>query len=174
LNTVPESFACASPVPLQVRFLVSHCCCCEIMDYLQSTSEFMDVDDLNQTLAERRSRREDRRPPKRYRDILPDRPAALPPPSQPLSESTYTALASPSAQAMPPSPASSASHGFSVLSRFRRLLKSTRNVFGLFRQYHATQFPDHDPNEHVTLDDLMDTSPDPAGLAGRRRGIARR
>jgi len=117
----------------------------------------MDVDDLNQTLAERRSRREHRLP-KRYRDVLPERPAALPPTSQPSSESIPPASASPSAQAMPP--AVSASQGSSVLSRVRRLLKSTRNVFGLFRQYHATQFPEHDPDEDITLDDLMDKSSD--------------
>jgi hypothetical protein len=42
----------------------------------------------------------------------------------------------------------------------RKLLKSARNKFGLFRQYHATCFPDHDPNENITHEDLMDTSPD--------------
>jgi hypothetical protein len=146
-----------SPLPPEVRFLVFRCFCRETMDYLQSTSEFrvMDVDDLNQTLAERRSRREHRLP-KRYRDVLPERPAALPPTSQPSSESIPPASASPSAEAMPP--AASASRGSSVLSRVRRLLKSTRNAFGLFRQYHATQFPEHDPDEDITLDDLMDKS----------------
>jgi hypothetical protein len=39
----------------------------------------------------------------------------------------------------------------------RKLLKSTQNKFGLFQQYHATRFPDHDPNENIMHDDLMDT-----------------
>ena len=42
------------------------------------------------------------------------------------------------------------------LSRVRRILKSTRNTFGLFRQYHANQFPDHDPGENFSPDDLVD------------------
>jgi hypothetical protein len=50
----------------------------------------------------------------------------------------------------------------SVLSRVRKILKSTRNIFGLFRQYHAAHFPEHDPDEIITSDDLMDTSPDPS------------
>ncbi|KAF8218409.1 hypothetical protein L208DRAFT_1351709 [Tricholoma matsutake] len=47
-----------------------------------------------------------------------------------------------------------------VYSHVRRLLKSIGNKFGLFRQYHATHFPGHDPNEDIMCDDLMDTSPD--------------
>jgi hypothetical protein len=34
-----------------------------------------------------------------------------------------------------------------------------QNKFGLFQQYHATRFPEHDPNENITREDLMDTSP---------------
>jgi hypothetical protein len=40
-----------------------------------------------------------------------------------------------------------------------------RNRFGLFRQYHATQFPDHNPDENVTLNDLIDTPPDGSSRA---------
>lgn len=39
----------------------------------------------------------------------------------------------------------------------RKLLRSPRNKFGLFRQYHATQFPEHDPDENTTSDDLLDS-----------------
>ena len=42
------------------------------------------------------------------------------------------------------------------LSRVRRILKSTCNTFGLFRQYHANQFPNHDPGENFSPDDLVD------------------
>jgi len=45
-----------------------------------------------------------------------------------------------------------------VLCPVRKILKSARNVFGLFRQYHATSFPGHDPNENIVSDDLMDSS----------------
>jgi hypothetical protein len=54
-------------------------------------------------------------------------------------------------------PASTASQrtptGFTPV---RNILKSARNTFGLFRQYHATRFPDHDPNESVVFDDIVD------------------
>jgi hypothetical protein len=47
-----------------------------------------------------------------------------------------------------------------VHSPVEQILRSTRNVFGLFRQYRATRFPEHDPDENTTSDDLMETSPD--------------
>ena len=37
-------------------------------------------------------------------------------------------------------------------------MKSPHNKFGLFRQYYATHFPEHDPDEHTTSDDLLDSS----------------
>ena len=40
----------------------------------------------------------------------------------------------------------------------RDVLKSPCNKFGLFRQYYATHFPEHDPDEHTTSDDLLDSS----------------
>jgi hypothetical protein len=43
-------------------------------------------------------------------------------------------------------------------SLVRKVLKSARNAFGLFRQYYAARLPDHDPNKIVTLNDLIDTS----------------
>ena len=116
-------------------------------------------DDLDQVLAIRRSRREHQLP-QRYRDILPEPPAALPPPSQsilsqPLSESDQSEPIAPASSPIPESHEPS-----SVVSRVNRTLKSTHNAFGLFRQYHATRFPEHDPDENLTCDDLMDTSPD--------------
>jgi hypothetical protein len=33
-------------------------------------------------------------------------------------------------------------------------------LFGLFRQYRATRFPEHDPDKNSTSDDLMDIAPD--------------
>lgn len=108
------------------------------------------ADDINtdQSLAERRNRREHRQLPKRYRDILPDPPAALPPqpplppPLPPLSCAELIVSSS------------------SELSPTRNIQKSTRNKFGLFRQYYAAHFPIHDPDENLTPKDLMDTSTD--------------
>ena len=83
--------------------------------------------------------------PKRYRDVAPELPAALPP---------APARAEPDAPRPPsqqrPAPATLA----------RKILKSARNVFGLFRQYYATRFPEHDPNDNVTPNDLINASPD--------------
>jgi hypothetical protein len=45
-----------------------------------------------------------------------------------------------------------------VLSRVVKILKSTRNIFGLFRQYHATHFPEHDPVENISSDELINTT----------------
>ena len=41
----------------------------------------------------------------------------------------------------------------------RKILQSPRNMFGLFRRYHATGFPIHDPCKHITPNDL-NISPD--------------
>lgn len=121
----------------------------------QSTIDSIDVD---RSIAERRIRRP-RRLPKRIRDMPPNLLAALPPSLLPPTSVLATppsALPLPSTSTLPKSstPLSSA------LSRVRKILKSTRNLFGLYRQYHATQFPEHDPDENVTFDDLMDTSAD--------------
>lgn len=98
----------------------------------------LDADTLDQPLANRRGRRENRQPPMRYRDIFPTPPAALPPP-------------------LPPSPICEAALPPLMPSPPRKLLRSPRNRFGLFRQYYATQFPEHDPDENTTLDDLVDS-----------------
>jgi hypothetical protein len=110
----------------------------------------MDYEDLDQSVAERRPRRLNRRLPKRYRDIEPEPPASLPPPSsqsgRPETDSGISR-----------SPAQQSSMQVHA-SPVRRILKSVRNAFGLYRQYYATRFPDHDPAENITPNDLADTS----------------
>ena len=109
----------------------------------------MDYEDLDQPVAERRTRRLNRQLPKRYRDIAPEPPAPL----SPLSSQ----LESPEADsAIPRSPAQQLS--VQVLP-VRRILKSLSNAFGLYRQYYAIRFPDHDPVESITPNDLTDTPP---------------
>jgi hypothetical protein len=115
----------------------------------------MNDEDLDRPLAERRARRENRQLPRRYRDILPEPPAALPPgPQRVMLECALNT--SPAATPVLPS----SEHPLNVDSSVRKPLKSARNKFGLFRQYHTTCFPDHDPNGNITREDLMDTSPD--------------
>jgi Plavaka transposase len=111
-----------------------------------------DYEDFDCSLAQRRGRREHRQLPKRYRDVLPEPPAALPPASVLMGAQIGTVT-------FPPITAAPALHQAlsPVLSPVRNILKSVRNVFGLFRQYHATSFPVHDPN--VVSDDLLNSSP---------------
>ena len=101
------------------------------MQEATTTSEHLE--DLDRSIAERRSRRDHRQLPKRYRDVLPEAPAALPPASSsiPAADARIDTDASP---VIPPH----------ALSPLRKILKSVQNTFGLFRQYRATGFPDHD------------------------------
>jgi hypothetical protein len=122
----------------------------------------MNYEDLDQSLAGQRGRREHRQLPKRYRDIVPEPPASLPPaPSQVMppfgrmeTVVSQVTVASPS----PEIPAHS--------SPFRKILKSTRNIFGLFRQYYATHFPNHDPDENQMPDILPNVSPNISSTRG--------
>ncbi|KJA27429.1 hypothetical protein HYPSUDRAFT_130944 [Hypholoma sublateritium FD-334 SS-4] len=94
------------------------------------------------SLAERRPRRENRRRPLRYRFEPPEQLPGLPPPSvgEPLASASSI-------------PVFSGSHQVRSQTT-RQILKSTRNKFGLFRQYHAIDFPLHDPESKVQLSDV--------------------
>jgi Plavaka transposase len=107
-----------------------------------------DYEDLDRSLAQRRGRREHRQLPKRYRDVLPE--------PLPLMSTQIGPVTSPPITAAPALPQALSA----VLFPVRKILKSTSNVFGLFRQYHAISFPDHDPNENIVSDDLIDSSLD--------------
>ena len=48
---------------------------------------------------------------------------------------------------------------YATSSQLRKILKSACNGFGLFRQYYATNFPDHDPAQQISSNDLINTSP---------------
>ena len=111
----------------------------------------MDYEDLDQSVAEQRTCRPNRRLPKRYRDIEPEPPALLLPPSSQSEcpEVDSGKSHSPAQQSLMQVHASPA----------RRILKPVPNAFGLYRQYYATHFPDHDPAKNITPNDLTDTSP---------------
>lgn len=99
-----------------------------------------EVDDSHRSVAERRSRRKIQLP-KRFRDDPPEAPASLPPVSPDPS-------VHPNSEPIVPT---------DHLSKLRQILKSPRNVFGLFRQFFATEFPSHDPDaELVPQHDLSD------------------
>jgi hypothetical protein len=95
--------------------------------------------------------------------MLPEPPASLPTtnvrrlsqfyievPSAPVALSEYKPLSSCSINR---------SHRASSSQVLRKILKSACNGFGLFRQYYATQFPDHDPAQNVSVNDLVNPSP---------------
>jgi hypothetical protein len=98
-----------------------------------SDSNHVTMDNLDQIddrpIAERRPRRNIRMPA-RFLDQEPTGQAALPPVSTPE----------------PPSRPTSQSRGQQLCFSLRNILKSPRNVFGLFCQYRAEKFPSHDPN----------------------------
>jgi Plavaka transposase len=102
-------------------------------------------------LAERRTRRQIRIP-KRYLDTTPQPPAALPP----LGVSSELTEVSSSAQTgvflSNRNDAASSRSSDDIL----QVLLSPCNAFGLFRQYYATCFPLHDPEELNTLNALSD------------------
>jgi hypothetical protein len=89
----------------------------------------------------------DRQLPLRFRDELPQ-----PPPPAPLAHHTDL-NEPPSDQGSCPSPAAS------VGSVIRQIFTTPRNVFGLFRHFRTTEIQYHDPDEHIALEDLLDSNP---------------
>lgn len=117
------------------------------------------LDDSHVSIAQRRPRREIKIPSK-YPDVLPQAQPALPPIIEPIIS---TPPAPPPTSLPEPQP----TRPESVTQRECRVFKTTSNVFGLFRQYHAENLPTHDPEEYVHLEDLCneiipaDSSPQP-------------
>lgn len=97
-------------------------------------------------LVRHRTRRGKAALPRRYRDICPDPPAALPP-SQ--LRTTNPASEVPSSRS-----AAGAREATHTGSHLRKILQSACNIFGLFREYHATHFPSHDPDGDITKESL--------------------
>jgi hypothetical protein len=130
------------------------------MDFEDLVQTAMESEDVDQPLLKRRRRRENRQLPKRYRDVLPQPAAALPPTSQSLQNTAHSEPTPPPTHEVVPTTSSSA------LTRVPKVLNSAHNIFGLFRQYHATCFPEHDPDANTTSDDLAKVPlPDPSSSA---------
>ena len=92
-------------------------------------------------IAQRRSRRTIRLPP-RFRQDVPQPLASLPPQQLGLSADANSTPAS-SALADPAQPGKSP-------------LDSLHNIFHVFRRYHALEFPSHDPDEGLPLAHFSD------------------
>lgn len=101
------------------------------------------------SLAERRSHRQNRRLPARFRDEVPKPQAAL----HPLIHSELP-LQLP---LQPPPCVDTRSQNVA------KILKSPPNTFGLFRRYKAECFPSHDPESEVETADLSDVLSDCRG-----------
>src|SRR3984885_641671 len=110
-------------------------------------------ENLDGSLAERRTRRENRQLPKRYRDVLTGPPPPLPPtsPHMPAEATDAESITSPAPTVIP-----LPSLDFSAMSQGGGSLKSTRNEFGLFQQYDATRFPEHNPDGNLTCGNIKD------------------
>ena len=119
-----------------------------------TTRDSLSTENQHASLAESSTHRENRRLPKHYWDVLPGPPAALPPTSPDLP-AEFVNNVSVSHTVLPPS-----RHGTIAISPNKQLLRTTCNVFGLFRQYDATFFPQHDPDGNLTSDELLDSSSD--------------
>jgi hypothetical protein len=48
----------------------------------------------------------------------------------------------------------------SLRSRVLQYFRTPRNIFGLSRKHYGTEHPSHDPEDHVTLQDLCEVSTD--------------
>ena len=98
------------------------------------------LEDPSPSLAQHRPRRENWRMPARFRDEFPKPQAALPP-----SSALNLAPSSPSPM---------------LRSCIRKVLKSPLNTFGLYRQYHADDFPSHDPEAETNHTGLSEVPSD--------------
>ena len=106
-------------------------------------------DDL--PLAQRRSRRTNRRLPLQFRDMLPEPPLPLPPPEV-LENSAQTTQA-PTANTLshPVTDIISPVQPDRSLRPLRKFFKTLANTFGLFRLYYTDSVPRHDPEDPYSV-----------------------
>jgi hypothetical protein len=97
-------------------------------------------------------KRSNRRLPSRLRDLIPQALPFLPPRQLAPIPSTQASANTGEVPSLPSSPSQSLSQPVS------RILTTERNDFGLFRHYEASEPPDHDPEEDITLTELSDIS----------------
>lgn len=116
------------------------------------SSAIDDIDDSHMSIAARRPRRKPQLP-KKYSDDLPEASASLPPASVPPA----SVPPNPVLESDPLNTPDKTGPIASTVCLARRILKSPRNIFGLFRQFFASEFPSHDPEAEITVQrDLSD------------------
>jgi Plavaka transposase len=84
------------------------------------------------------ARRVDRQLPVRFRDCLPQPPPALPPPNIAQPTNIHPPSLPYTQDRLP----------------LRHIFTSHTNIFGLSRRYETTELPSHDPDEHLSLQQL--------------------
>ncbi|RDB27823.1 hypothetical protein Hypma_002119 [Hypsizygus marmoreus] len=104
--------------------------------------------DSHLSLAEGQPRHEVQLP-EGYRDILPQPAAALPPDID-----------------IPVPVIPNGTPGSPLRPGVQKLLRSPLNIFRLFRQYHGTNFPSHDPEQELSTEELSDISKEQPSSAG--------
>jgi hypothetical protein len=99
---------------------------------------------------------------KKLRDIFPEAVPALPPVGMDVPSRSPAATGTTEEAQMAGSSGSQArgSHPVPVLGRVRKTLNTMRNIFGLFRRYHAEQFPTHDPEGDISMA-MLSNVPEP-------------
>jgi Plavaka transposase len=106
-------------------------------------------------LAQRRPRRLNRRLPLRFRDTLPVPLMPLPPPGatntiQPMP--TSASASTPVSDPVSPSTSTVVKKLInSISSSVRRVFRTQKNKFGLYRVYHTQSIPSHDPDDPFSV-----------------------
>jgi hypothetical protein len=127
--------------PLSSR-LDAHNTSQDSVDILHRNFEGGDGDEEDMSLAQRRPRRQNRRLPQRFRDVLPQPPPTVPVPVElhdQLPQSVGHIFSSEDRPGLPPA---------------RPVFRTPANIFGLVRQYFCDMPPSHDPEEYMTMADL--------------------
>lgn len=114
-------------------------------------------DDGGTSLAQRRTRRLNRRLPLRFRDALPEPLMPLPPGSTrthhaSMSTPTSVSAPAPAPGSSPPSTSVVDVLVNSISSSIRRVFRTQKNKFGLYRVYQTESIPSHDPEDPFSID----------------------
>ncbi|KAG1824024.1 hypothetical protein EV424DRAFT_1321096 [Suillus variegatus] len=133
--------ASASPLPSRLEDPVSpHNPSQDSVDVHHRNFEGGNLDEEDMSLAQRRPRRQNRRLPQRFRDVLPQPPPTVPAEVRDLLPQSVGCIVSP--EDRPGLPA-------------RSFFRTPANIFGLVRQYFCAMPPSHDPEEYMTMADLL-------------------
>jgi len=127
-------------------------------DYQAMVGDLADTaDDSNLSMMERRpwGQRLNRQPPMRFRDILPQPPAPLPPAhiAQSIIPSSNEHPLGYSAAVQDPD-STRVSLTERIGQHICRIFTTPKNIFGLSRRYYAKGMPTYDPEEHISMLDL--------------------